>query len=162
MTQSKSNLDLLTEIIIDQDDYIRVKTQLEGLKRDMYKSVSAEKLKGSIDTDLSLILSASLGKSPSNSDSNGLAESIDSLLKELDGLGYITTVFPFTPTKSFLETIKTRLEKVCHLSNPTYLKVIYDPTLVVGCVVECGGRYMDFSLKTKIEQYVEEHVNAKL
>jgi len=77
----------------------------------------------------------------------------DALKKKLDvhGLQVVDLTCAITPTYAFLTRLGENLKK--KFGAKTILRVAVDSSVVGGAIVSYKGRYVDLSLKKKLEKY---------
>lgn len=89
------------------------------------------------------------------SDREGMREFFETLKKQVRDLPIAKLTLAFAPTQKTIATIFSWVTE--QLGKGMILDITVDESIIGGAVVDCGGRYADCSIRSRLDAFFKEN-----
>lgn len=131
------------------DDRDRVVTEIDALIAGMYKTD-----KSNFTKTLGEFVSTDISKQIGSIDTNSLDNVLVELKNKLMQLPTIKVTLAFVPKQNFVNEIAEFIEKNINLKG--VIELTHNPEILGGIILDIGGKYIDLSLKRKLDEAIQK------
>lgn len=85
---------------------------------------------------------------------------LQQLIEELKKLQVIGVTVAFEPSDHFIAKLNNEISAAA--GQKVVLDISVDPKIVGGLVIEYQGKYRDYSLKSKVDEFVKQRISAEI
>lgn len=149
-------------MVKDTHDVYILTQQLEGMKRFLFRGKEGtitQKVESSISGQLTDLFKQfeSLGLVPKGDE--GQKFFLDSIIEFLHSLTIVKITLAFEPSITFISELNEQISK--ELGQKVVLDVIVNQFIVAGADFEYEGKYKDFSLALRIDDFIANAVKGE-
>ena len=140
--------------VYTEEDLSRLLNELENLKASLDANNVDAVLKNKVRRKISNVIKRHLQDAD-------LKNYLDSLMHLLSLMKEVRITLAFEPSQRFVEKLYDFFYEILKKQN-YYLKIIVDPKILGGIKLEYGGKYIDLTLKAKIDKEFKNKKEAIL
>jgi len=155
----KEITDRLKEKIVTVEDLTLILDQINLIESFLFKDIKiplSEKITKEVSEDLRLIIENLEKSEMAKWSPNEKFYFFEKIKKELKKILLIKLEIAFEPSKNFLSKISKWLKE--NIQQDFVLKIIKNPQITGGLIIEYQGKYFDLSLSKKIDEIIEKKI----